>query len=130
MTVTSLADSGPGSLREALAVKEPRMIQFAVSGVIELGSPIRVSNGRVTIDGATAPGNGVTLLNHGIHFVGDCDDIIMRHLRIRVTTGGASGDAFLFWGHEGGTVERVLVDHRTLMWATVAFVATRLTGGR
>lgn len=116
--VTSLHDSGSGSLREALAARGPRVIRFTVAGVIELGSPLVVTEGRVTIDGATAPDDGVTLLHHGIHFRGDCDDIIVRDLRIRVTTGGSSGDCLLFWGNQGGTVERVLVDHCSLMGAT------------
>ena len=118
LSVTTLADSGPGSLRAALVARGPRIIRFAVEGTIELKTRLRVSHGRVTIDGSTAPGKGVTLLHHGIQFVGDCDDIIVRHLRIRVTTGGSSGDCLLFWGHEGGTVERVLVDHCSLMGAT------------
>ncbi|HUU09649.1 MAG TPA: hypothetical protein VM431_03825 [Phycisphaerae bacterium] len=118
ITVTTLNDNGPGSLRDALDAQGPRVIRFAVEGTIELAAPLRVTQGRVTIDGATAPGKGITLLHHGIHFVGDCDDIIVRHLRIRVTTGGNSGDALLFWGTEGGTVERVLVDHCSLMGAT------------
>ena len=118
ITVANLNDAGPGSLREALTAEGPRVVHFGVGGTIRLQSPIRISHGRVTIDGASAPGSGITLLNHGLHFVGDCDDIVVRHLRIRVTTGGASGDALLFWGHQGGTVERVLVDHCSLMWAT------------
>ncbi|NQT51583.1 hypothetical protein HQ576_06015 [bacterium] len=118
ISVTSLADSGPGSLRAALAASGARIVQLAVEGTVELKSPLRVRHGRVTIDGSSAPGKGVTLHHHGIHFVGDCDDIIVRHLRIRVTTGGSSGDCLLFWGHEGGTVERVLVDHCSLMGAT------------
>lgn len=122
--VTNLSDNGPGSLREALSAQEPRIIEFAVEGTIELKRRIRVSNGRVTIDGSSAPGNGVTIMNHGIHFVGDCDDIIVRHIRVRVLTGGSSGDCLLFWGTEGGTVERVLVDHCSLMWATDEVVNT------
>jgi pectate lyase len=118
ITVTSLADDGPGSLREALTAEDPRIVEFAVEGVIELRSRIRVSSGRVTVDGSTAPGQGITLMNHGIQFVGDCDDIIVRHLRVRVLEGGESGDCLLFWGVDGGTVERVLVDHCSLMWAT------------
>src|SRR5262245_10172464 len=117
ITVTSLADSGPGTLREALRADGPRKVGFAVAGTIALESRLRVTSGRVTIDGATAPGTGVTLLNHGIQFVGDCDDLIVRHLRIRVVTGGESGDCLLFWGNQG-TVERVLVDHCSLMGAT------------
>ncbi|MHC4177248.1 MAG: pectate lyase family protein, partial [Planctomycetota bacterium] len=116
--VTALGDSGPGSLRAALDAKGPRRVHFTVEGTIELKTPLRVTEGRVTIDGSTAPGTGITLLNHGIHFCGDCDDIIVRHLRIRVTTGGSSGDCLLFWGNQGGTVERVLVDHCSVMGAT------------
>ena len=116
--VTTLGDSGPGSLRAALDALEPRLVHFAVEGTIQLKTPLRVTQGRVTIDGSTAPGKGITLLHHGIHFCGDCDDIIVRHLRIRVTTGGSSGDCLLFWGNQGGTVERVLVDHCSLMGAT------------
>ena len=37
--VTSLAESGPGSLAEALATPGPRIIVFDVSGVIDLGPP-------------------------------------------------------------------------------------------
>jgi len=118
IAVTTLADSGPGSLREALSASGPRLIRFAVEGTIELKSRLRATNGRVTLDGSTAPGSGITLLNHGIQFRGDPDDIIVRHLRIRVRTGGAEGDALLFWGNAGGTVERVLVDHCSLMGAT------------
>jgi len=118
IAVTTLNDSGAGSLREALTARGPRVIRFAVEGTISLKSPLRVTEGRVTIDGSTAPGKGITLLHHGIHFVGDCDDIIVRHLRIRVTTGGNSGDGLLLWGRKGGTVERVLVDHCSIMGAT------------
>jgi len=124
IAVTTLADSGPGSLREALSASGPRLIRFAVEGTIELKSRLRVTHGRVTLDGSTAPGSGITLLNHGIQFRGDPDDIIVRHLRIRVRTGGAEGDALLFWGNAGGTVERVLVDHCSLMGATDETVNT------
>jgi pectate lyase len=116
--VANLNDSGAGSLRGALSASGPRIIRFAVEGTIELKSPLAVTAGRVTIDGETAPGRGITLLHHGIHFRGDCKDIIVRHLRIRVTTGGSSGDGLLFWGVDGGTVERVLVEHCSLMGAT------------
>ena len=62
IVVTNLSDSGPGSLREALAAQEPRTIEFAVEGVIELESRIRVTSGQVTIDGSTALGNGITIM--------------------------------------------------------------------
>ncbi|HUT90306.1 MAG TPA: ADP-ribosylglycohydrolase family protein [Thermoguttaceae bacterium] len=124
IVVTTLADSGPGSLREALAAEGPRIILFAVEGTIKLESRLRCTSGRVTINGGSAPGQGVALLNHGIQFRGDCDDIIVRNLRIRVLTGGAEGDCLLFWGNQGGTVQRVLIDHCSLMWATDEVVNT------
>lgn len=96
--VTNLSDDGPGSLREALTAQGPRIVEFSVEGTIELKSRIQVTSGQVTIDGSTAPSDGITIMNHGIHFVGDCNDIIVRHLRIRVLTGGSSGDCLLSLG--------------------------------
>lgn len=72
LRVTNLDDSGPGSLRAALSTSEPRAVRFAVEGTIELESPLVVTEGRVTLDGETAPGQGVTIRNPGIHFRGDC----------------------------------------------------------
>jgi pectate lyase len=124
ITVTTLADSGPGSLREALAASGPRIIRFGVEGAIDLQSKMRVTNGQVTVDGSTAPGNGITIRGYVIQFAGDCDDIILRHLRVRTLTGGNEGDCLCFWGKDGGTVERVLIDHCSLMWATDEVVNT------
>ena len=114
VVVTTLADDGPGSLRAALALKKPRIVTFAVAGPISLKRPIIVRHGRVTVDGSTAPREGVTVSNHGIWFLDDSSDIILRHLRVRATTGGANGDGLLF----NGTNRRVLIDHCSLMWAT------------
>ncbi|RPI24332.1 MAG: hypothetical protein EHM70_21410, partial [Chloroflexota bacterium] len=59
--VTSLVDSGPGSLREALMATEPRMVLFKVSGTISLKSDIVISEPFVTIAGQTAPGEGIQI---------------------------------------------------------------------
>jgi len=118
ITVTTLEDGGAGSLRSALSLTCARVIHFAVEGTIDLKSRIRVTAGRVTIDGSTAPGKGVTIARNGLSFVGDCDDIIVRHLRLRVTEGGNQGDGLLFWGKDGGVVERALVDHCSITGAT------------
>lgn len=48
--VTTLADSGPGSLRTALTSTQPYWIVFDVNGVIDLASDLRVKSNK-TIDG-------------------------------------------------------------------------------
>jgi pectate lyase len=117
LKVSSLADSGAGSLREALMQKGPRTIEFAVEGEIALQSRLVCTEGRLTVDGTTAPGSGITLMHHGLSVVNG-EDVILRGLRIRVTAGGASGDGLLLWGKGGGMVRRVLVDHCSIMGAT------------
>lgn len=60
-TVSSLADSGPGSLRAAITGVNgdtmPDVIDFSVAGVIKLTSgPLPTITNTVTIDGMSAPG--------------------------------------------------------------------------
>ncbi len=96
--VTSLAESGPGTLREALATPGPRTIVFAVSGVIDLGLPnpndpfdesdgndiLVIPYGDVTIAGQTAPGAGVTIRGRlYADYNPEVGNIIVRHVRIR-----------------------------------------------
>ena len=85
VTVTSLADAGPGTLREALAGGGDRSIVFAVGGVIRTSMELHVTGGFVTIDGTTAPAPGITLDGHGIILRGNrgAHDVIVRGLRIR-----------------------------------------------
>ncbi len=61
ITVTNLNDGGPGSLRDALSARGPRIIRFVIGGNIELKSPLVVTEGRVTLDGETAPGQGYVM---------------------------------------------------------------------
>ena len=82
--VTTLADSGPGSLREALAAGN-RTIVFDVGGEITLLEHLFVNGPFVTIDGHTAPAPGITLKNFGLVIRGTrgAHDVIVRGLRIR-----------------------------------------------
>ena len=85
--MTSLADSGVGTLRDALS-GDNRYITFAIAGTINLLSDISVRNrANLTIDGSTAPGQGITVQGRGID-IHTSNDIIVRHMRIR----GAGND--------------------------------------
>ncbi|MFI5157772.1 MAG: polysaccharide lyase, partial [Sphingobacteriales bacterium] len=57
--VTSLADNGPGTLRWACEQGGARIIVFNVAGIIHIKSPIIVRAPYITIEGQTAPGDGV-----------------------------------------------------------------------
>ena len=63
ITVTSLADSGRGTLRAAIRLADSRppgrltRIGFSVAGVITLASPLPALTRPVVIDAATAPGH-------------------------------------------------------------------------
>lgn len=125
--VTNLRDSGPGSLRAALTLKEPRTVLFAVSGVIHLQSPIFVGGepnedggpySYLTVAGQSAPGGGVIVADYTVAFNNAVHDVVVRHLRFRnprrdLETLRSTGDGIDFKG-----AERVVVDHCSFSWAT------------
>ncbi len=86
--VTSLADSGPGTLRQALSVESgSRIVVFDIGGTIELTREIRIlgeSGSFVTVAGQTAPG-GIQLAGAGIIIGDGAHDVVLRYLRIRCT---------------------------------------------
>lgn len=96
--VTSLADSGPGTLRAALGTAGPRTVVFRVGGSIVLRSPLRITEPYVTVAGQTAPGDGIQIYNDPDGFLDlragiaadsfqsieiDTHDVVLRHLRVR-----------------------------------------------
>jgi pectate lyase len=119
IAVTTLAGDGPGSLRDAIAADEPRIIVFEVGGVIDLERrTLRVESPFVTIAGQTAPSPGVTLIKGGIDIV--THDVVIQHLRVRPGEAGqAKGSG---WGEDAistqGGAHDVIVDHCSLTWAT------------
>lgn len=109
--VTSLADSGPGTLREACEAGGARTVVFNVSGVIELKSPISIRAPYITIAGQTAPGDGVCVT--GASFLIDTHDVIMRHMRFRR---GAQDVAFRDDALGGNAVGNIILDHISASW--------------
>src|SRR4051812_36703247 len=76
--VTTLEDSGPGSLREACEADGPRTVVFRVSGTIALKKQLTVQHPYLTIAGQTAPGDGICLRDYTFGIA--THDVIVRYL--------------------------------------------------
>ena len=129
LRVTSLAESGEGTLQAALDAPGARTIVFAVSGVID-APELTLSHGEVTIAGQTAPGAGVTLRGRLLADPqADVQDVIVRHLRVRPAYDGS--DPLQFDAIQLSAVEGLLLDHVSAALAvddTVdLFAARRIT---
>jgi hypothetical protein len=112
IAVTSLDDSGPGTLREACNTKGPRIIVFRVSGIIDLKTPIVVDEPFATVAGQTAPGEGICL--RGNEFKVRTHDVIVRFLRSR--PGDISGNEVDAMGVMNGG-RNVVFDHCSANWS-------------
>src|SRR5688572_4579217 len=87
--VTSLADSGAGTLRDALS-QGSRCVVFDVAGTINLSSELRVKS-NTTIDGFTAPTPGITLRRRTLG-IDSVSNVIVRGLRVRDTLDSGVSD--------------------------------------
>ncbi|WP_324827734.1 pectate lyase family protein [Qipengyuania zhejiangensis] len=120
--VTTLDDSGPGSLRECIELDGPRVCVFEVAGVIRFTSKRpAIRNGFITIAGETAPGDGITLSHAGGDTgftplaIADTHDVIVRHLRMRMDRAGTDRGA-----NDAITIANsrdVIIDHVSTSWA-------------
>lgn len=120
--VTSLANDGPGTLREGIdSAGGPRTIVFETGGEIRLTSPLVIDNQGLTIAGQTAPGDGITIRDRSVD-IRNASDIVIRFLRIRrgsadVLAGGTpSGSA----GLDTVSIDdsrNVIFDHVSLSWS-------------
>jgi hypothetical protein len=116
--VTTLADSGPGSFRDAVEAQGPRTIIFDIGGTIALQKPLCIRNGRITVAGQTAPGGGITLRDHGLRVA--ADDVVIRFIRSRLgDESGADDDAFSVVSGR-----RIILDHVSASWGTDETLST------
>lgn len=120
--VTTLADSGPGSLRECIDAKGPRVCVFTIAGLIRFTSerPL-IRNPYLTIAGETAPGGGITLSHAGGPrgftplAIKKTHDIIVRHIRVRTDLPGEERG-----GNDGINIadsHDIIIDHVSTSWS-------------
>lgn len=109
--VTTLADSGPGSLRAAVEAKGPRTVVFDVGGTIILATPLKISRSNITLAGQTAPGDGVTLRGQPLLIA--ADDVVVRYIRVRL------GDETRVQADAVSVTRgrRIIIDHVSASWS-------------
>jgi pectate lyase len=128
VAVTSLADSGPGTLRAALEDASPKTIVFRVGGVIELKAHLFIRHPFVTIAGQTAPGDGIVLKDFGLVIF--TNDVLVQSLRIRPGDRGnvrpEHNDAVAVLGKNGDATgaRNVVLDHLSVSWGEDELIST------
>lgn len=124
--VTSLlGDTSAGTLRACIAASGPRTCVFAVAGNIELTGNINISLPYITIDGSTAPGDGITISGKGstqVSLTVRTHNVTIRGIRIRKGynsgTPDQDGDSVnvLSASATASPVGPVIFDHVSVSW--------------
>jgi hypothetical protein len=109
--VTSLADSGPGTFREACEAGGARIVVFNVAGIIRIKTPVIIRAPYITIAGQTAPGDGVCIAGESVWL--NTHDVVIRYMRFRrgETNVGRRDDAI-----GGNPVGNIMIDHVSASW--------------
>lgn len=131
IAVTSLEDSGPGTLRACAEEIGPRNCVFRVGGIIRLNSSIVVGavNNSLSILGQTAPGDGITLTTDVANPDGKdtplsivkSHDVIIRHIRVRTRLPNSVKNVHAIVIEDS---RDVYIDHTSTSWATDENIST------
>ncbi len=111
IVVTNLNDDGVGSFRWACEQGGARIVVFNVAGIIRIKTPLIVRAPYITIEGQSAPGDGVCVAGESVWI--NTHDVIIRYMRFRrgETNVGRRDDAI-----GGNPVGNIMVDHVSASW--------------
>jgi len=111
IVVTNLNDDGPGSFRWACEQGGARIIVFNVAGIIRIKTPVIIRAPYISIEGQTAPGDGVCIAGESVWI--NTHDVIIRYMRFRrgETWVGRRDDAI-----GGNPVGNIMIDHVSATW--------------
>jgi hypothetical protein len=117
LKVTSLADSGLGTLRDCVEKPFPRVCVFEVGGRIKLASNIVVDRPNLVIAGQTAPSPGIVLTNAGL--VVRSHDVRVEHLSVRSgdASKGPAPESRRSVSVQGSSAYNVRFKHVSISWA-------------
>jgi hypothetical protein len=116
LKVTSLADSGPETLRECVQQAYPRVCVFETSGRLKLSSDLLVTEPDLIVVGQTAPSPGIMITNGGFDI--ETHDVRIEHLAIRAgdeatgTTPASRRDITI----KGSTANNIRLKNLSLSW--------------
>lgn len=101
-----------GTLRYAVTQLGARRVLFKVSGTIHLTSELRIKNGNLTIDGQSAPGDGICIADYPL-VIDNANNVIVRFIRVRL------GDESLkeFDAVSVNDAKGVVLDHLSCSWS-------------
>ena len=100
-----------GTLRYAVSQTGVRRVIFTTSGTIHLNSELRIKTGSITIDGQSAPGDGICIADYPL--VINADNVIVRFIRVRLgDDSNTESDAVSVNNSTG-----VVLDHLSCSWS-------------
>lgn len=118
--VTTLADSGTGSLRNGvIGSVNPRTIVFDVGGIINLNSPLEIRAPNLTIAGQTAPGNGIVITGDRVSLAAANgfvpNNAVIRYMRFRNGSDPINDADDSFSLNAGNNI---MIDHVSASWGS------------
>jgi hypothetical protein len=125
--VSSLRDSGRGTLRACVDYPGPRTCIFQIAGEIKLKKALKITSPYISIAGQTAPPPGITISHSG--FSVESHDVFIEHLAIRpgdFKTGSPPGtrDGVSVGASGEREAYNVVLDHLSVSWAIDENIST------